>query len=390
MWITRLDGGPKKVNHAAVAIDDKIYSFGGYCSGEDFESNRPMEIYVLQTATLRWKALPPPTGGFDEDCRQSQVPFHRYGHSAVVWQQCVLIWGGRNDLDGACNTLYVYDTQRAVWWRPAVQGIVPEKRDGHAATILGDDMYIFGGFEEQGDRFSSELYRLHIPTMTWHHVVPAGLRPMPRDFATMQVVDGHLLLWGGRGDLDEEGLHTGTEKYENFLHEYDVEHNAWLHHVLRYAPPARRSHASFLHQGRMHIFGGFNGRDHFNDLWVFDQRLMRWNEIKFGSSPVVPCPRRRMCCCVVEDRLFLFGGTSPANQIPEAANLLADNGLVDHEDLCMMEFLPRLDTLAMVAVIRHQLPTTRLPFTVRLDLLVLTTPNSLSPQQRLRAGNHSG
>lgn len=116
---------------------------GGYCSGEDFEINRPMEICVMNTETLRWKALPA-TGEFKEDSASSDVPFHRYGHSAVLWKHSVYIWGGRNDSSGACNTLYCYDSQTGLWSRPAVNGRLPEKRDGHTAAIVGDEMYIFG------------------------------------------------------------------------------------------------------------------------------------------------------------------------------------------------------------------------------------------------------
>ena len=47
----RLEGGPRRVNHAAVAIGDKIYSFGGYCTGEDYETTRPIDVHVLDTIT---------------------------------------------------------------------------------------------------------------------------------------------------------------------------------------------------------------------------------------------------------------------------------------------------------------------------------------------------
>lgn len=35
-WLAHLEGGPRRVNHTAVAIGDYIYSFGGYCSNEDY------------------------------------------------------------------------------------------------------------------------------------------------------------------------------------------------------------------------------------------------------------------------------------------------------------------------------------------------------------------
>lgn len=50
-WTIHLEGGPKRVNHAAVSIcnsyGERIFSFGGYCSGEDYETTRPMDVHVL-------------------------------------------------------------------------------------------------------------------------------------------------------------------------------------------------------------------------------------------------------------------------------------------------------------------------------------------------------
>ncbi|NP_001232119.1 kelch domain-containing protein 3 [Taeniopygia guttata] len=40
-WAVHLEGGPRRVNHAAVAVGHKVYSFGGYCSGEDYETLQP-------------------------------------------------------------------------------------------------------------------------------------------------------------------------------------------------------------------------------------------------------------------------------------------------------------------------------------------------------------
>lgn len=36
----------------------------------------------------------------------------RYGHSAVLIDDTVYIWGGRNDTEGACNVLYAFDVSK--------------------------------------------------------------------------------------------------------------------------------------------------------------------------------------------------------------------------------------------------------------------------------------
>jgi alkylated DNA repair dioxygenase AlkB len=65
------------VNHAAVSIGDYIYSFGGYCSGEDYRLTRPMDVHMLNTNNLRWSLLPTTKEKYPA------VPFQRYGELLI-------------------------------------------------------------------------------------------------------------------------------------------------------------------------------------------------------------------------------------------------------------------------------------------------------------------
>lgn len=51
-WTLHLDGGPRRVNHASVAIGDKIFSFGGYCSGSGYAAKDDIDIFMLDTGKL--------------------------------------------------------------------------------------------------------------------------------------------------------------------------------------------------------------------------------------------------------------------------------------------------------------------------------------------------
>ena len=57
MWTTHLEGGPKRVNHAAVAIKDFIYSFGGYCTGDDYKVLRPIDVHRFYTCETSWQLV---------------------------------------------------------------------------------------------------------------------------------------------------------------------------------------------------------------------------------------------------------------------------------------------------------------------------------------------
>lgn len=54
--------------------------------------------------------LPPVrTGGHERVC---EVPYMRYGHTAVLLDDIIYLWGGRNDTEGACNVLYAFDVSK--------------------------------------------------------------------------------------------------------------------------------------------------------------------------------------------------------------------------------------------------------------------------------------
>lgn len=80
MWTVHIDGGPRRVNHAAVSVGDKIYSFGGHNSTELYKELDPISVHMLNTSTLRWRKVV---------YKQSNAPYHRYGHTTVAYGEMV-------------------------------------------------------------------------------------------------------------------------------------------------------------------------------------------------------------------------------------------------------------------------------------------------------------
>ena len=49
-WTQEVDGGPRRVNHAAVSVRDRfIFSFGGYCTGEEYNQIVNIDVHVFDT-----------------------------------------------------------------------------------------------------------------------------------------------------------------------------------------------------------------------------------------------------------------------------------------------------------------------------------------------------
>uniref|UniRef100_A0A1A8HJL8 Kelch domain containing 3 n=1 Tax=Nothobranchius korthausae TaxID=1143690 RepID=A0A1A8HJL8_9TELE len=371
-WSVHLEGGPRRVNHAAVAVGHKVYSFGGYCSGEDYETLRQIDVHVFNTVSLRWTKLPPVrTGGHE---RAREVPYMRYGHTAVLLDDTIFLWGGRNDTEGACNVLYAFDVNTHRWYTPKISGAVPGARDGHSACVLGKTMYIFGGYEQLADCFSNDIHMLDTTTMVWSLINARGSPARWRDFHSATIIGTKMFVFGGRADRFGP-FHSNNEIYCNKIKVFDTETNCWLNTPsTQLLPEGRRSHSAFTYNGELFIFGGYNARldRHFNDLWKFNPEAFTWKKVEPKGKG--PCPRRRQCCCMVGDRIILFGGTSPC---PEQG--MGDEfNLMDHSDLYILDFSPNLKTLCKIAVIQYSLEQSGLPHDIRWELAAMTTNSNIS------------
>lgn len=372
-WTVHIEGGPRRVNHAAVCIDDKIYSFGGYCSTEEYNDWESIPVHVLDTSTLRWAPI--------NYKKNDVVPFQRYGHTAVAYGHKIYMWGGRNNAV-ACDTLSCFDTKKLEWSTPAVSGMLPYAKDGHSACIIRNKMYIFGGFEYLTDQYSQDVHCLDLETMQWRFINVQGTPPLHRDFHTAIGYSDRMYIFGGRGDLNspynsEEEIYCPQVYYLDTISETWVTANpsgTW--------PEARRSHSAWLYKDYMYIFGGLNAKTktHFNDLYRYSIKGNFWEYLNVHG--VGPCKRRRQACLIYKDKVYLFGGTSPCSHVNLNRQLYdaEDNPerLIDNSDLHVLDYAPTLKTLSILCVLEHNLDQSSLPRDIILDIRTMTMPNRIS------------
>ncbi|UYV75427.1 KLHDC3 [Cordylochernes scorpioides] len=367
-WVVKLDNGPQRVNHAAVAIKNRIFSFGGFCCRENYTSFRPIEIHILNALTLRWGYMQ------THHMQVPEVPFQRYGHSVVAYKKKAYLWGGRNDIN-ACNVLYIFDVKELAWEQPTTSGLAPLPRDGHAAAVVDNYMYIFGGYIEELQMYSQELYRINLETMHWEFVITQGQIPSCRDFLTLTTIGNNIYVFGGRGDKNGS-VDTRNEVYCNQISYLDTVKMEWITPQTKgNIPIGRRSHSAFVFEDHLYIFGGYNSQNntHYNDLHCYIPNTKEWLKIKTYGIPG-PCPRRRQCACTIGSSVYLFGGTSPDTNFTDISNIL-ELELKDHVDLYVLDLSPSLKTLSILSVIKHKLDYSILPQEIQFDIKILTRPS---------------
>ncbi|MCP9256888.1 hypothetical protein DINM_000081 [Dirofilaria immitis] len=428
-WTITVEGGPKRVNHAAVALNNQIYSFGGYCSGEIYDGSQPVDVHVLDTekfyrdlacitflnysiyvygmitmnlayftvayslqikgfhhiwlqsrdGNYRWRKLLVAKDNNETiypSASQNSWPYQRYGHTVVEYKGKAYLWGGRNDEFGACSRMYCFDPERVTWSVIPYEGEAPPARDGHSAVVVDNLMFIFGGFEEESQRFSQETFAYNFKERKWYELKTTGELPQWRDFHTACVINKKMYIFGGRSDLNG-ALHSSRDFYSDILKVLNLKTGRWENpEVTGDCPCGRRSHR--VHNNKMYIFGGYLGTEnlHLNELHEFDPETSCWRRLKpFGKGP---SPRRRQCVVVVGERIFLFGGTMPSSSKKMDP---VHGGLCDLSDLHVLDYAPTLKDLAASVVIRNGLSENFadiIPNDLKHDLRMMTQPNKIT------------
>jgi hypothetical protein len=79
-WTVHLEGGPRRVNHAAAVVGAKVYSFGGYCTGDNYKDVKPIDVFCLNAVNYRWLHINKPKPGTVE---AERWPYQRYGNKSI-------------------------------------------------------------------------------------------------------------------------------------------------------------------------------------------------------------------------------------------------------------------------------------------------------------------
>lgn len=92
----------------------------------------------------------------------------------------MVIFGGFICGGTRCNTIYRYYFKDNKWEHVKIMGeIMPSPRAGHSSVIHNDSMYVFGGKDEDNNKLN-ELWRFDFTNYTWQEVKTYEDPPLPR------------------------------------------------------------------------------------------------------------------------------------------------------------------------------------------------------------------
>ncbi|KFP68975.1 Host cell factor 2, partial [Cariama cristata] len=288
----RGDIPPGCAAHGFVCDGTRILVFGGMVEYGRYSN----DLYELQASRWLWKKVKPqaPSTGLPP-CPRLGHSFSLYGNKCYLFGGLANeSEDSNNNVPRYLNDFYELELQHGSgvvgWSIPVTKGILPSPRESHTAIVycrkdLGSPkMYIFGGM--CGCRLN-DLWELDIETMTWSRPETKGTVPLPRSLHTANVIGNKMYVFGGwvpqsaGGEIsarDGEWKCTGSFSYLN------LDTTEWIGLISdcqedksNLLPGPRAGHCAVAVGTRLYIWSGRDGyRKAWNnqvcckDLWYLD------------------------------------------------------------------------------------------------------------------------
>lgn len=183
----------KRYSHSACSYENSMYVFGGCtCTSTTFN-----DLWKLDLSTRKWQRL----------LTMGSYPSPKACASLVYYKNSLILFGGwthpspypLHQAWRTFNELHTYDIATNRWNCVASPSLTPPAMAGHAATVHGDNMVIFGGLHGHNGG-SNDIWCLNLVTFTWTKREAAGDKPHPRyGHSQIAIDDYHLLILGGWG-----------------------------------------------------------------------------------------------------------------------------------------------------------------------------------------------
>lgn len=201
-------------------------------------------------------------------------PFSLYHHSAKLWNSKFIVWGGiKGDMGHHTNFGAMLDLT-TMEWTNLTRDNAPTPRSGHTAVIAQDSMIIWGGFS--GADYLNDGAYFNLKEQTWEAIEEPPKEFPPRAYHTAIITEDSMIIWGG---MNHNGpLNTGAS--------YDFKTKTWNLLTNENAPIARSGHTAVWTEDQMIVWGG-SGEDnrYLNSGAIYDPKNDAWIAITNKKSP---------------------------------------------------------------------------------------------------------
>ena len=298
-----------------------------------------MSIWSLDLEKLEWNKV-----------THNNQSNNRFGHTSIIYQNKIYLFGGRTKYGNSFVSpgLEIFSLNDRTFINiEGESGIVPEPRKNHIAELIGNQMLIHGGINENNQVVGDCYYlNLNLSQLKWGSCPIIRSTPSPRlyghssalvlpkeyyssnklsifnypdvEFANSRIKEKGIYIFGGK--TKEDGglsnklwiLILGNKKLK------------WSNPDVKGKPPSPRyfHSMSYYDKGNMLIVHG--GRNDavsenaaLNDTFIFDLENFEWMEVNlyFQLSRFKVLNRCAHKSIVFSNKLIILGGMNNNNYI---------------------------------------------------------------------------
>ncbi|KAG0568578.1 hypothetical protein M758_6G027400 [Ceratodon purpureus] len=285
-----------RYQHASAVVEGKLYVVGGNTNGRYLNDVQVLDLKKLNWSKVDTKVPQSPLSS-QRDPLQPWFPACA-GHRLIRWGRQLLAVAGHSKDGSETVNVHAFDTHSLSWTKLEVFGEAPVSRGGQSVTLIGSQLYMFGG-EDSKRRVLNDLNILDLESMTWETVVASGVCPSPRaEHVATAYCDKYIFIFGG-------GSHSDCY---NDLHVLDLENMEWSAvETQGIVPRPRAGHAGVTVGDSWFIIGGGDNTGAISETLVLGLTTLSWS-VEAVVPGLAAVASEGLSVVVSGDILLAFGG----------------------------------------------------------------------------------
>ncbi|CAD8138614.1 unnamed protein product [Paramecium pentaurelia] len=277
-WITinsQNKGPGGRWGHNSVALDDKLYIFGGY------DGNYLNDFYCYDFDNNLWQTI----------FQEGQVPEPRSNHIMFINNGTIYIQGGGGISKTRFGDLYSFNNK--TWMKQKIN-LIP--RTYHTGCVGDNKLFIYGG---ESGRDLDDLEIVDLNNITQYIVkVECYVKPESRRFATIQYYKNQLILIGG---CTQSYINTPSIYIANFIEKDNQINITWSLLQMQFS---KWGQSCIQFDDLFYIFGGRDDKDS-DELYSFD---LQDHKIQMINNENKVKARRKHSASLIGNSLVIYGG----------------------------------------------------------------------------------
>lgn len=211
--------------------------------------------------------------------------FPRSAHAVAASDSLIFALAGTDDKGKPVLDIEVFDGAE---WK-VITNLPGNGLNAATASVVGESLYVMGGFLTVSNRPTDEVHVYNITTQTWSL---AASMPNPRGGHAAVVLGGKIHLLGGGNSSSTLADHSV----------YDPVTDSWRD--LAPLPRSEGSPAAVAVDGKIYAIGGRSGYSDYGDVYIYDPTADSWS-----VGPSIE-PRGTAGAVWYCGGIYLFGGES--------------------------------------------------------------------------------